>query len=137
MKKSLLISACLLSFTTLGQQLPIYSSFFFAPQISNPARSGASGFSEMVTMHRQQWQGMEGAPETSALLFNGALNKERVGYSVYAFNDVTDIVHRAGIYGNYAYHVQLAEKSSLSFGLGFGYVSNSFDMASVRVKDEG
>ena len=120
-----------------GQQLPLYASYFFTPQITNPALSGSEGFSSLTTMHRQQWQGMEGAPETSALVFNGALNKERIGYSVYAFNDVTDIVSRSGIYGNYAYHAQLSESARLSFGLGLGYLNNSFDMSSVRVKNEG
>ena len=70
-------------------------------------------------------------------MFNGALNKERIGYSVYAFTDKTDIVSRSGIYGNYAYHAQLSENSVLSFGVGAGYVNNAFDMASVRVKNEG
>lgn len=137
MKKITAIALSLLAAPAmLGQQLPIYSSFFFTPQIVNPATSGADGFSTLTTMHRQQWQGMEGAPETSALVFNGAYNKERVGYSIYAYNDRTDIVNRAGIYGAYAYHVQLSETAKLSFGLGMGYVNTAIDMASVRVKDE-
>jgi type IX secretion system PorP/SprF family membrane protein len=69
------------------------------------------------------------------LAFNSALNKEKVGFGLYAYNDVTDIVHRSAVYGNYAYHVQLADNTSLSFGLGLGYVSNSLDMASIRVKN--
>lgn len=137
MKKTLFIVVLAGSFITHAQQLPLYANYFFAPQITNPAVSGADGFSELTTMHRQQWQGMEGAPETSALLFNGALNKERIGYSVYAYTDKTDIVSRSGIYGNYAYHAQLSESSVFSFGVGAGYVNNSFDMASVRVKNEG
>jgi len=137
MKKTLLFVFALGSWMAQGQQLPLYANYFFAPQMTNPATSGADGFSELTTMHRQQWQGMEGAPETSALVFNGALNKERIGYSVYAFTDKTDIVSRSGIYGNYAYHAQLSENSVLSFGVGAGYVNNAFDMASVRVKNEG
>ena len=139
MKKTILSISILLfnAFGVSGQQLPLYASYFFTPQITNPALSGSEGFSSLTTMHRQQWQGMEGAPETSALVFNGALNKERIGYSVYAFNDVTDIVSRSGIYGNYAYHAQLSETAILSFGLGLGYLNNSFDMSSVRVKNEG
>lgn len=137
MKKTLLFVFALGSWMAQGQQLPLYANYFFAPQMTNPANSGADGFSELTTMHRQQWQGMEGAPETSALVFNGALNKERIGYSVYAFTDKTDIVSRSGIYGNYAYHAQLSENSVLSFGVGAGYVNNAFDMASVRVKNEG
>jgi type IX secretion system PorP/SprF family membrane protein len=137
MKKLFLLALTLGSFMTYGQQLPLYANYFFAPQMTNPATSGAEGFSELTTMHRQQWQGMEGAPETSALVFNGALNKERIGYSVYAYTDKTDIVSRSGIYGNYAYHAQLSETAILSFGVGAGYVNNSFDMASVRVKNLG
>jgi type IX secretion system PorP/SprF family membrane protein len=118
-----------------AQQLPLYSLGFFAPQINNPARSGSKDGGSLTTAHRQQWMGMEGAPETSMLAFNSALNKEKVGFGLYAYNDVTDIVHRSAIYGNYAYHVQLADNTSLSFGLGLGYVSNSLDMASIRVKN--
>ncbi len=118
-----------------AQQLPLYSLSFFAPQITNPARSGAKDGAALTTAHRQQWMGVEGAPETSMLAFNSALNKEKVGFGLYAYNDVTDIVHRSAIYGNYAYHVQLADNTSLSFGLGLGYVSNSLDMASIRVKN--
>lgn len=139
MKSRILFAAgaVLIGFQGFGQQIPLYSHVYFAPAMVNPARSGAKAFSELVTIHRQQWQGMEGAPETSALLFNGATNKERVGYSVYAFTDATDIVRRSGIYGHYAYHAQLSENSTLSFGVGAGYVNNAFDMASVRVKNEG
>lgn len=137
MKKTFLFVFALGSILAQGQQLPLYANYFFAPQMTNPATSGADGFSELTTMHRQQWQGMEGAPETSALVFNGAMNKERIGYSVYAFTDKTDIVSRSGIYGNYAYHAQLSENSALSMGVGLGYVNNAFDMASVRVKNEG
>lgn len=137
MKKTFVLALLFGATLTQAQQLPLYANYFFAPQMTNPALSGAEGFSELTTMHRQQWQGMEGAPETSALVFNGALNKERVGYSVYAFTDKTDIVSRSGIYGNYAYHAQLSESSVLSFGVGAGYVNNAFDMASVRVKNEG
>ena len=135
--KLLFVALASLSMSVQAQQIPLYSHLFFAPAMVNPARSGAKGFGELVTIHRQQWQGMEGAPETSALLFNGANNKERIGYSVYAFTDATDIVRRSGIYGHYAYHAQLAENSVLSFGIGAGYVNNTFDMASIRVKNEG
>lgn len=118
-----------------AQQLPLYSLGFFAPQINNPARSGSKDGASLTTAHRQQWMGVEGAPETSMLTFNSALNKEKVGFGLYAYNDVTDIVHRSAIYGNYAYHVQLADNTTLSMGLGLGYVSNSLDMASIRVKN--
>ena len=130
---SLVFAGSMLSVS--AQQLPLYSQYFFTPQITNPAQAGAKGFGELATMHRQQWMGMEGAPETSMLAYNSALNKEKIGYGIYAFNDVTDIVRRSGIYGSYSYTVSLAEKTSLRFGAAVGYLNNTIDMASIRVKN--
>lgn len=119
-----------------AQQIPLYSNYFFSPFIYNPSYSGKDGVTEASMMHRRQWSGIEGGPETSALTINGALNKEKVGYSVYAFNDRTDIIQRTGVYGSYAYHVQLSRTNFLSFGASAGYMNNSIDFDKIRVRDE-
>lgn len=119
-----------------AQQIPLYSNYFFTPFIYNPAQSGSSGVTEASIIHRRQWSGIEGGPETSAITLNGALNREKVGYSVYAFTDRTDIVSRTGIYGSYAYHVRLSDENSLSFGLAGGYLNNNIDFDKIRVHEE-
>lgn len=119
-----------------AQQIPLYSNYFFTPFIYNPAQSGSSGVTEASVIHRRQWSGIEGAPQTSALTLNGALNREKIGYSLYAFSDQTDIVQRMGVYGAYAYHVRLAENSTLSFGLAAGYLNNNINQDKIRIKDE-
>lgn len=139
MKKSFLFTCALgliFSASAEAQQIPLYSNYFFSPFIYNPAQSGTDGVTEASLLHRRQWSGIEGGPETSALTVNGALNREKVGYSVYAFTDRTDIVQRTGIYGSYAYHVKLSANNSLSFGLAAGYLDNNIDMDRVRVPDE-
>ncbi|NVK04488.1 MAG: PorP/SprF family type IX secretion system membrane protein [Flavobacteriia bacterium] len=119
-----------------AQQIPLYSNYFFTPFIYNPSYSGKDGVTEASMMHRRQWSGIEGGPETSALTINGALNREKVGYSIYGFNDRTDIIQRTGVYGSYAYHIQLSRDNFLSFGLAAGYMNNSIDFDKIRVKDE-
>lgn len=78
------------------------------------------------------WTNVQGSPETSALTLNGALNKEKIGYSIYAYTDRTDILSRSGIYGAYAYHLQLSDKNYLSFGMAAGYLNNSIDLGRVN-----
>lgn len=139
MKKSYIITlvlGCLVSTVASAQQIPLYSNYFFTPFIYNPSQSGIDGMTEASLIHRRQWSGIEGGPETSALTLNGALDKSPVGYSVYAFSDKTDIVQRNGVYGSYAYHVKLSKTNTLSFGLGAGYLYNNIDFAKVRVNDE-
>lgn len=120
-----------------GQQVPLYSNYFFTPYIYNPAMSGTSGVTEATILHRRQWSGIQGSPETSALALNGSLNDQKVGYSLYGFADKTDILSRMGFYGNYAYHLRLSESSTLSFGLGAGYINQAIDPSAIRAQDAG
>ncbi len=120
-----------------AQQIPLYSNYFFTPYIYNPALSGSSGVTEATVVHRRQWSAIQGSPETSALMLNGALNNQKVGWSVYGFSDQTDILQRLGVYGNYAYHIQLSDNATLSFGLGAGYLNQSIDQDAVRARDQG
>lgn len=139
MKKRYLVTATILliaGFTKMtAQQLPLYSNYFFTPFIYNPAQSGTNGSTELTVLHRRQWADVQGSPETSALAINGSLNEQKIGWSVYGFRDITDIISRTGIYGNYAYHLQLADNTSLSFGFGAGYINNMVDQSAIRAKD--
>ncbi len=119
-----------------AQQIPLYSNYFFTPYIYNPAQSGKEGSTELTLLHRRQWTDIQGAPETSALAINGSLNEEKVGWSVYGYRDVTDIISRVGIYGNYAYRVNLADNITLAFGLGAGYLNNQIDQSAIRARDD-
>jgi type IX secretion system PorP/SprF family membrane protein len=120
-----------------AQQIPLYSNYFFTPYIYNPAMSGSTGVTEATFLHRRQWTGIQGSPETSALAVNGSLNEEKVGWSIYGFSDRTDILSRLGIYGNYAYHVKITDDISLSGGIGAGYLNQNIDQSAVRARDLG
>ena len=135
-KRTLYTIALALGFSTAwAQQIPLYSNYFFTPYIFNPALSGSEGVTEAAAIHRRQWSGIDGAPETSALALNGALNRQKVGYSIYAFSDQTDILKKIGFYGSYAYHLRLSDNSTLSFGLSAGYLNNTIDQGATRIKD--
>lgn len=136
-KLILLLGLGLMATYSQAQQIPLYSNYFFTPYIYNPAQSGSSGVTEATILHRRQWSGIQGSPETSALGVNGSLNDGAVGWSVYGFSDKTDILNRVGIYGNYAYRVQLTKEISLAGGIGAGYVNQSIDQSGTRARDAG
>lgn len=138
MKKLSLITLILsLAVTSaFAQQLPLYSNYFFTPYLYNPATSGLGGDLELTFIHRRQWTGIQGSPETSALALNGAVESQKWGYSLFAYNDQTDIVSRTAFYGNYAYHLRFSETGSLSFGLGAGYMRNNINIAAINVPDD-
>ena len=116
MKKILILTIVLYtSVSSFAQQLPLYSNYFFTPYMYNPALSGKSGDTELSIVHRRQWTGIQGSPETSAIGLNGGIDSEKWGYSLYAYNDQTDIVSRTAFYGNYAYHLRFSETGTISF----------------------
>lgn len=127
----------LMASSSLAQQIPLYSNYFFTPYVYNPSTSGTEKGTEVTLLHRRQWTDLQGSPETSALTINGSLNNEAVGWSVYGFTDKANIISRNGIFGNYAYHLQLSSNTSLSFGLGAGFVHNTIDQEAVRAQDAG
>lgn len=137
LRNTILFVALSLGFSATAQQIPLYSNYFFTPYIYNPAASGINGYTEATLIHRRQWTGVQGSPETSALAVNGSLNEEKVGWSVYGYSDQTDIINRLGIYGNYAYHINLSENAILSLGIGAGYLANNIDINSIRAQDQG
>ena len=135
-KNIIVLAVIALASTVQAQQIPLYSNYFFTPYIYNPSRSGTEGYTEATLLHRRQWTDIQGSPETSALALNGSLNEEKVGWSIYGFSDQTDIIKRIGLYGNYAYHIKLTDKSQLSFGLGAGYLQNNIDINGIRARDK-
>lgn len=122
--------------TAQAQQLPLVSNYLNTAHLFNPAFSGLDGKTEITVLNRRQWTDIQGAPETQFMAFNGNREDLKFGYSGYAFNDVTDIVSRAGFYGSYAWHVKFTDQNSLSLGLGAGYVNNTINVGGIRVQDD-
>ena len=137
MKKQyiLIIFAFFAVATVKAQQLPLYSNYIFTPYVFNPAMSGMNGVTEIAIINRRQWTGVQGAPNTTAIMANGDLAEQKFGWSAYAYNDKTDIVSRSAIYGSYAYHIKFSEKNSISLGLSAGYMNNSIDQSGINVDD--
>ncbi len=136
-KQYIILVLAVFAFTfSKAQQLPLYSNYFFTPYIFNPAMSGAQGVTEIAILNKSQWSDMQGSPSTSAIAANGDLKDMKFGWSVYAYNDKTDIISRSAIYGSYAYHVKFSEKNSLSLGISAGYLNNAIDASNIRVDDK-
>jgi type IX secretion system PorP/SprF family membrane protein len=138
MKKLILIIVLALGFSEMeAQQIPLYSNYFFTPYVYNPALSGRDGSLEANLLHRRQWTGIQGSPETTALTLNGARNESNVGWSMYAFSDQANILGRLGAYGNYSYRVRFSDNASLMLGLGAGFINQSIDQSAIRAQDAG
>jgi type IX secretion system PorP/SprF family membrane protein len=140
-----------------GQQQPLYSLYMLDKFIVNPAVAGANGITTINLMSRQQYVGLENAPQTFALNAQSRLLEDsyilrrlrlkkdgtkksrsgRVGLAGSVFTDRNGIVSRTGFQGTYAYHLNFRNIWQLSGGLTVHGYQFRIDDTGVPVADEG
>lgn len=93
----------------------------------NPAAAGASQYVNGLLVARQQWAGFSGAPKQIVFSADGYLPKIKSGLGISAIVDKLGIENSTNINASYSYHVRLAAKTNLSFGLSIGVMYKSVD----------
>ena len=122
--------------TTLSaQQDALFSQYMFNMLVLNPGYAGTSETMNFTLINRQQWVGLAGAPKTSTFSVNTPLRNENVGLGLYAYSDVLGPVNGTGALGTYSYKVKLGP-GNLSFGLQFGFKSETIDWNMLDMQDE-
>ncbi len=119
MKKSLIFLILLFLFVwnASAQQDPMFTQYMHNPVSINPAYAGSRGTLNIVSMHRQQWVGIDGAPKTLTLSVNSPFLKYNVGVGLSLIYDVIGPVKQTGLYADYSYTLKVTTKTKLAFGL--------------------
>ncbi len=114
-----------------AQLRPVFSQYMFNPLVVNPAYAGADDALNLTLAARSQWSGLEGAPETFTFSSHAPFPRRRIGAGIVCIND------RIGVHKNFslqavaAYHLRLARRTSVSFGLQAGYRNVRADYLSL------
>ena len=111
-----LIALALFSLGLNAQQDAQYTQYMYNVSIYNPAYSGSNNMLRISALHRSQWVGIEGAPETQTFSIEGPLYKRLAG-SLNVTNDKIGPVNEMFYDANLAYHLRLSSKTNLSVGL--------------------
>lgn len=140
MKQGLLALISLLVFqiSAFGQIESMYSLYRLNPMAINSAEAGLHDSLSVLLINRQQWFGLEGAPNT--LGFSANLKwKKQSGLGLNIMRDEAGPVQVSSVGLDYAYHTRLNSEWSLAggFRLGLANVSLNFDnLALVHVDDD-
>lgn len=122
-----------------AQQDPMYTQYMFNTQTINPAYTGTwESFSFMV-LARQQWAGLEGAPQTYTFSMQAPLKNERVALGLNLISDVVGLEKRFYMFGDYSYLLPINEGMKLRLGLkgGFTNYSNNLSEYTTNVPGSG
>ncbi|MFK7806667.1 MAG: type IX secretion system membrane protein PorP/SprF [Saprospiraceae bacterium] len=138
MRVALIIILTVISLSSWGQQLPLYSNYNFNMFGINPAVAGSQSCVDLRIGHRKQWLGFEGEPTTSFVGAHGAFGKKRYsfhGAGLYLENDVAGPLERNSVSAAYAYHIKVNRKNMLSMGLSLGLTNIQLDENQLNVED--
>lgn len=133
-KHQICLVLALLVFAATGksQQHPMYSQYMFNMLNINPAYAGSRGVGTATALYRNQWIGINGAPQTSSLSYDVAMKEKKIGLGVQMYDDKLGIERTTGLNLSYAFRIQLTESGTLSLGLQAGVLNYRANYSEVR-----
>lgn len=128
----LLICILAISITSKAQQEPMYSQYMFNMLNINPAYAGSRGLATSTVLYRNQWVGIQGAPQTGSFSFDAPIKEKKIGLGVQLYDDRLGIERSTGLKASYAFRIQLRESGTLSLGIQAGVLNYRANYSEVR-----
>ena len=87
----------------------------------NPAYAGSRGMLNITGIHRQQWVGFDGRPQSTTLGIHSPIVNENIGLGLTYVNDIVGTLTQSLVYGDFSYTLNFKNSpGKLAFGLKAG-----------------
>jgi type IX secretion system PorP/SprF family membrane protein len=108
------------SLTINAQQAPMYTHYMYNTLMINPGYAGSRDALTVTALYRSQWVDFKGAPVTQTLTMHTPLRSEHIGIGLSVLNDKIGPSNNTSLTGDFAFIMQLTQKSKLALGLSAG-----------------
>lgn len=102
---------------TYAQQDAQYTQYMYNTVSVNPAYAGSRGHLSIAALYRNQWLGLDGAPETQTLNLHTPMGYRGVGLGISIVNDKIGPTSETYFDIDFSYTIQTSFDAKLSFGL--------------------
>ncbi|WP_449401690.1 PorP/SprF family type IX secretion system membrane protein [Flagellimonas hymeniacidonis] len=121
MKKKTLLHVFMVLLCFIGvvhaQQDAQYTQYMYNTVSVNPAYAGSRGHLSIAALYRNQWLGLDGAPETQTLNLHTPMGYRGVGLGISIVNDKIGPTSETYFDVDFSYTIQTSFDAKLSFGL--------------------
>ncbi|MDC6386673.1 type IX secretion system membrane protein PorP/SprF [Flagellimonas taeanensis] len=100
-----------------AQQDAQYTQYMYNTVSVNPAYAGSRGHLSIAALYRNQWLGLDGAPETQTLNVHTPMGYRGVGLGLSIVNDKIGPTSETYFDVDFSYTIQTSWEGRLSFGL--------------------
>lgn len=133
-----LIALIILNISAIAQQLPFDNHYLINKYTLSPAFAGASKNIEAFLGIRQNWEGINGAPEKQAISINGPMSdRSNAGFGASFVHERTG--NFSHFIGNltYAFHIELSrDKQYVDVGLAAEVYKNQLEITDLKGQSE-
>lgn len=134
MKVFLLHIALLFSLVGFSQQDAIYSQYVFNPFAINPAYAGSRQSANVTMINRNQWIGIEGAPNTQTLSSHAPSKQYPIAYGINISRDQLGPTTNFSALLTGVYNLKF-ETGALNFGLRGGIFNTVLDHRKLQFRE--
>lgn len=124
MKKLFFFLLCIICCNTiLSQQDAQYTQYMYNTVSVNPAYAGSRDALSITGLHRSQWVGLEGAPQSQTFSFHAPVDEaKKIGVGLSVINDKIGegVSQETSFDAIISYVLKTSDKSKLSFGINAG-----------------
>lgn len=124
----------LISFSAFSQQVPISAMYPYNTSFINPAEVGTKKGTRVQLVHRQQWLGFAGSPNTTFLSAQRQLNS-KMGIGGNLSLDKIAFIQRINANASYSYKLLINNKNKIRFGLSAGIMKGTLDLTTIQADD--
>jgi type IX secretion system PorP/SprF family membrane protein len=116
-KDYLLLLFLMVTTAVSAQQNEEYSQNLYNLTSINPAYAGSRGRTDIFSLYRMQWTGLEGAPKTMIAAINGPLKNPNLGLGLTFLNDKIGPSDVSSVSADFSYGIKVSANYKLAFGL--------------------
>ncbi len=128
----------LISSNANAQQETMYTQYMSNVLSINPAYAGSNDMLSFNAVSRNQWVGINGAPETQTFSVHSPITKYRMGLGLSFLKDKIGPISQTGVNIDYSYTIDFDRRRYLAFGLKGGvnfYAANYTDLELIDQND--
>ncbi|MFL5753978.1 MAG: type IX secretion system membrane protein PorP/SprF [Bacteroidia bacterium] len=131
-----LLALALGTFSGIAQQDPMYTHYMDNTLVINPGYAGSRDALTVTALHRSQWVSYKCAPITQTITMHAPLKNQHIGLGLSLLNDKIGPTNNTTIFGDFAYRIQLNEKSKLALGISAGAKIFQAGLSSVQLDQQ-
>jgi len=138
-KHLVLLAILIATKTSFAQQDVQFTQYMDNMLAINPAYAGSADMLNATLIHREQWMGMDGRPQSTTFNVHSPLSYESVGLGLSVVNDVVGPIQQTMFFVDGSYTLRFKNsKSKLSFGVkaGLNMLSSRTDELQTNQSDD-